>query len=135
MAELRSLTRAYNLAILVTSQVITEDPDDPDVPVTAAHLPAGMADYSDRVLVLDRPGAPGNWDATTYPSTAILRRVTGPGPAIELELEPEHCRFVSPGGRLPLTISSEPGRRNQDRYQQGGEDGTAHEGSRADFAE
>ncbi|MBT2442543.1 AAA family ATPase [Streptomyces sp. ISL-36] len=95
MAELRSLARAYNLAILVTSQVVTGDPDDPDVPVTAAHLPAGMADYSDRVLVLDRPGAQGGWVPAPYPSMAILRRVTGPGPAIELELEPEHCRFVS----------------------------------------
>ncbi|MFJ3818983.1 hypothetical protein [Streptomyces sp. NPDC090056] len=38
----------------------------------------------------------GDWVPALYPSTAILRRVTGPGPTIELELEPEHCRFVSP---------------------------------------
>ncbi|MGV9693902.1 DnaB-like helicase C-terminal domain-containing protein [Streptomyces sp. NPDC003444] len=96
MAQLRSLARAYNLAVLVTSQVVTEDPDDPDVPVTAAHLPAGMADHSDRILVLDRPGAQGSWVPTPYPSSAILRQLTGPGPAIELELEPDHCRFVFP---------------------------------------
>ncbi|MFJ4873275.1 DnaB-like helicase C-terminal domain-containing protein [Streptomyces sp. NPDC088757] len=95
MAQLRSLAREHHLAVLVTSQVVTEDPDDPDVPVTTAHLPAGMADHSDRVLVLDRPGAQGSWVPAPYPSSAILRRVTGRGPAIELELEPEHCRFVS----------------------------------------
>ncbi|WP_327350152.1 hypothetical protein OG772_36415 [Streptomyces sp. NBC_01321] len=93
MAELRALAREYNLAVLVTSQVVTDDPDDPDVLVTAAHLPASMAAYSDRVLALDRPGAQGSW-ATTYPSAATLRRVSGPAPAIELKLEPEHCRFV-----------------------------------------
>lgn len=121
MAELRCLAREYNLAVLVTSQVVTEDVDDPDVLVTAGHLPAGMAACSNRVLVLDRPGAYGNWSTTsttTYPSTAILRRVSGLGPAIELELEPERCRF-SPFGGLPaagvaLTISSGPGRRDQD---------------------
>ncbi|MFE7046649.1 hypothetical protein ACFU9X_47085, partial [Streptomyces atratus] len=92
MAELRALAREYNLAVLVTSQVVT-DPDDPDVLVTAAHLAASMAAYSDRVLVLDRPGAQGSW-GTTFPSAVTLRRVSGPAPAIELKLEPEHCRFV-----------------------------------------
>ncbi|MFF5977124.1 hypothetical protein ACFY7C_37090 [Streptomyces sp. NPDC012769] len=94
MAELRALAREYSLAVLVTSQVVTEDADDSGVPVTTTHLPPGMAAYSDRVLVLDRPGAQGSWEATTYPSAATLRRVSGPVPAIELELEPEHCRFV-----------------------------------------
>ncbi|POX57509.1 hypothetical protein C3492_43210 [Streptomyces sp. Ru62] len=90
MAELRSLASEYGLALLVTSRVVTEDPDEP---VTATHLPAGMAKYSEQVLVLDRPGV--YWTHT--PSTAAtLRQLTGPAPgrAIELELQPDHCRFV-----------------------------------------
>ncbi|MEU0051337.1 hypothetical protein ABZ299_15055 [Streptomyces sp. NPDC006184] len=90
MAELHALAAEYSLAVLVTSRVITQHPDEP---VTAAHLPAGMANHSDHVLVLDRPGA--YWTHT--PSTAAtLRRLTGPAPrrAIELELQPDRCRFV-----------------------------------------
>lgn len=90
MAELHLLASEYNLAVLVTSRVVTENPNEP---VAATHLPAGMAQHSDQVLVLDRPGA--YWTHT--PSTAAtLRQLTGPAPgrAIELELQPDHCRFV-----------------------------------------
>ncbi|MET9725489.1 DnaB-like helicase C-terminal domain-containing protein [Streptomyces zaomyceticus] len=94
MAELRLLAREHHLAVLVTSQVLTTDPQDPHEPVTAAHLPDGMTARSDRVLVLDRhvtdePQHPG-----AITTAATLRRVSGPTPAITLELQPENCRFV-----------------------------------------
>ncbi|MFJ4691807.1 IS3 family transposase [Streptomyces sp. NPDC088766] len=90
MAELHFLAWEYHLAVLVTSRVVTEHPDEP---VTAAHLPAGMAEHSDQVLVLDRPGA----CCTHTPSAAAtLRRLTGPAPGrpVERELQPDRCRFV-----------------------------------------
>ncbi|TWF92358.1 DnaB helicase-like protein [Streptomyces brevispora] len=94
MAELRTLAREHDLAVLVTSQVLTTDPQDPDEPVTAAHLPDGMASHSDRVLVLDRPGTERLRRGDTYPTAATLRSLSRPGFEVELELEPEHCRFV-----------------------------------------
>ncbi|MFE2561597.1 hypothetical protein ACFXGT_37435 [Streptomyces sp. NPDC059352] len=94
MAGLRLLAREHQLAVLVTSQVLTTDPEDPDEPVTAAHLPDGMTAYSDQVLVLDRPGTDEPQRADAYPTAATLRRVSGPAPAIALELQPENCRFV-----------------------------------------
>ncbi|MCX5450284.1 DnaB-like helicase C-terminal domain-containing protein [Streptomyces nigrescens] len=90
MAELHSLASEYNLAVLVTSRVVTQHPDES---VTTVHLPAGMAEHSDHVLALDRAGV--YWTHT--PSTAAtLRQLTGPAPGrgTELELQPDRCRFV-----------------------------------------
>ncbi|CAL9328798.1 hypothetical protein SUDANB105_00028 [Streptomyces sp. enrichment culture] len=90
MAKLHLLASEYDLAVLVTSRVVTEQPDEP---VTATHLPAGMAEHSDQVLVLDRPGV--YWTHT--PSTAgTLRQLTGPAPGrtIDLELQLDRRRFV-----------------------------------------
>ncbi|MFD3997157.1 DnaB-like helicase C-terminal domain-containing protein [Streptomyces sp. NPDC058583] len=95
MAELRLMAREHHLAVLVTSQVLTADPQDPDEPVTAAHLPAGMSAHSDRVLVLDRHVTDEPPRDSAMDTAATLRRVSGPAPAVALELQPENCRFVS----------------------------------------
>ncbi|MGW7469299.1 hypothetical protein ACWGJT_32690 [Streptomyces xantholiticus] len=91
MAELRALSREHHLVVLVTAKVFTDRPDEA---VTAAHLPAGVTEYTDQVLVLNRPGAYWTHTPTT---AATLSRLTGPEPhrAVGLELEADHCRFVN----------------------------------------
>ncbi|MFB7998812.1 DnaB-like helicase C-terminal domain-containing protein [Streptomyces sp. NPDC056002] len=92
MRRLRTLASEYNMAVLVTAQVVTDRPDEP---VTTARLPEGIREHAERVIVLDRPGA--YW-TNSAAAAATLSRLpdTGRTQMVPLTLQFENCRFISP---------------------------------------
>ncbi|MGD6757224.1 DnaB-like helicase C-terminal domain-containing protein [Streptomyces sp. BH105] len=91
MRQVRALAGEYNMAVLVTAQVVTDHPDEP---VTAAHVPEGIREYAQRVIVLDRPGV--YW-TNSAPAAATLGRLQDSGRTqpVPLTLQFENCRFLS----------------------------------------
>ncbi|MER7001134.1 DnaB-like helicase C-terminal domain-containing protein [Streptomyces sp. NPDC000410] len=90
MRQLRALAREYQLAVLVTAQVLTDYEQEP---VRNAPLPHGIAEHAQRVLLLDRPGV--YWTSSKNPA-ATLSLLTGTKhtPPVALQLESDRCRFT-----------------------------------------
>ncbi|WP_328541192.1 DnaB helicase C-terminal domain-containing protein [Streptomyces sp. NBC_00371] len=91
MRRLRALAGEYDMAVLVTAQVVTDHPAEP---VTTAHLPEGVREHAERVMVLDRPGAYWTNSAAAAATLGSLQG-TGRRRPVPLALQFENCRFLS----------------------------------------
>ncbi|MBZ6107952.1 DnaB-like helicase C-terminal domain-containing protein [Streptomyces olivaceus] len=91
MRQVRALAGEYNMAVLVTAQVVTDHPAEP---VTTAHLPEGVREHAERVMVLDRPGAYWTNSAAAAATLSGLQNTGRPRP-VPLTLQFENCRFLS----------------------------------------
>lgn len=89
MRQLHAVAREYHMAVLVTAQVITDHKE----PVSLAHLPLGISEHADRVLLLDRPGV--YWtNSGASAATLSLLSESGRARPVSLELEFDRCRFI-----------------------------------------
>jgi hypothetical protein len=90
MRQFAALASEYSMAILVTSRVATDDPDEA---VGPAHLPLGIAEHADRVLLLDRPGVYWTNSGTPAATLSLVSDIERAQP-VSLELEADRCRFI-----------------------------------------
>lgn len=90
MRQLGAVARDYHMAVLVTARVATDYEDEP---VGPAHLPLGIAEHADRVLLLDRPGVYWTNSGASAASLSLLPDAGRVQP-VALELEFDRCRFI-----------------------------------------
>ncbi|MFJ9083871.1 DnaB-like helicase C-terminal domain-containing protein [Streptomyces sp. NPDC102384] len=91
MRQVRALASEYNMAVLVTAQVATDHPDER---MTTAHLPKGISEHAERVMVLDRPGAYWTNSAAAAATLSGLQNTSRTRP-VRMTLQFENCRFLS----------------------------------------
>jgi hypothetical protein len=119
MRQLPGLAREYSMAILVTADVATDDADEPARPT---HLPHGIAEHADRVLLLDRPGVYWTNSGTPAATLSLLSDAKRAQP-VSLQLEFDRCRFIpaylptaSPTGTIGRhLVGAAAGRVHRDR--------------------